>query len=263
MLTIYEKIENLTRNTNNNSYRIIGLELLNDFNRPKFKTQKELSEVCFVSISTITQFAKSISLSGYRELIVRLTVEKERYVSNQNINNDFDNNFEDLITLKKIYKWLQQNNVWINKISEQINAAQRITIFSSFQARPVTDFLAFQLQSRMIDVRVINIDIDILNSTNLVGQDDLKLAIVTGRDISSLIDVYLVNAMNVNSTNNFCITSLSQKQKVEKLKINHELVIDIQSEGKDFSYAQRYLALVSLFTTMISKIPHTKKYSSI
>ncbi|AHI52958.1 hypothetical protein SCULI_v1c06170 [Spiroplasma culicicola AES-1] len=256
MISIYERIENVARQEENSSYKIIAKNILEDFRGGLFRTQKDLSDKCFVSMSTVTQFSKHLLLSGYRELVVRLKVEREKF--NLALNNKKDEFYKEtnqkrFELLKNIYEWSKKNEDWLSSIINEINVMRKVLIVASWQAKDVCDILSKLLQSKLIRVKFINNDADILALNNAATYKDwVKLCIISGRDNNTLINFYLKTLIKEKHSSNFLISSASQIDKVKTIPFDKTLILNYDND--DSSYARRTMAMHLIFHEIFESI---------
>lgn len=252
--SVYERITSISKKTINESYKIISELLIKDFQNGVFRTQKQIADDCYVSLSTITKFSKKLEVSGYRELVLRLKFEKEKTSPKpKQEESKTELALDNIDILKKIYRWIIKNQNWIDDFSNKIKIYNKITIFTSYQMIEATEFLEKILTSKNIIIKKIYAENDYLNFEKIVEKNELKLAIITGKDNNSLLNYYLKQFFSNDSSNNYLITSNENSSKLEQLKYEKKLILDFPSDNV-FGYARKFLAIIILFEQIFERI---------
>ncbi|WP_381415271.1 hypothetical protein NPX79_00995 [Spiroplasma endosymbiont of Anurida maritima] len=254
MKSIYDQLELYERQKQNNSFRIISKELLKDFFTGNFRSQSKLANDCYMSPSTITYFSKSLNLSGYREMIVRLKVEYENHKFKSNSKNDESNFIEfESNNLKQYYsaiKWLKNNNVFLESLINEIKKTQKIVVFTSNQIHSAASFW----KELMYDVKDLQLEIINPSTSNINFFDKgsiwrnrswTKLFIVSGRDIRTITKM-------LENTNEKNIYAVLPKNLYDNFSFENRIPFDLQ--GDDYSLSYRHIAVEAMLTFLTNKL---------
>ncbi|QEH61739.1 hypothetical protein SCHIN_v1c05420 [Spiroplasma chinense] len=254
MISIYERIENLVKDNRNTTFKQIAKQILDDFNVGVFKSQNELADVCYVSMSTITQFAKAALCEGYKELAIRLKIEYENALisspTQKNINYDkVDTNSMEVLT-----GWAKDQSDFILQLASEINKVREIWIASSFQSMNVAKHLRDILTNQGIDVKVMDSSINLEVARHVDFTDKLVLVLLTGRDTLTLSRI--LEFLATLSKNVFIVTTLNHLTELPEVKEWKKSIINYNLSS-DYKY--RTFALFSLFLLLAEKIDNTPK----
>ncbi|AUB31312.1 hypothetical protein [Spiroplasma floricola] len=135
MESVLEKLERMTKNIENTSYKIISKEIVSKFFKGIFYNQEDLANSCYVSVSQITKFAKKIGYSGYRELLFNLKNEYSHY--------GWDKKNLEISTIEKfdqLSKWIMKNEKFVKTIAKEIKNKEIINVYVSYQVRHAATF---------------------------------------------------------------------------------------------------------------------------
>gem|GEM_PF-6688116 len=108
-----------------------------------------------------------------------------------------------------------------------------------------TEFLEKILTAKNIIIKKVYAENEYLNFEKIVEKNELKLAIITGKDNNSLLNFYLKQFFSNDSSNNYLITSNGNSSKLEQLKYEKKLILDFDSNIS--GYARKFLAIIILF----------------
>ncbi|AKU79589.1 hypothetical protein [Spiroplasma turonicum] len=249
MVSIYERIENIVKDNKNTTFKIIGKQILNDWHLGIFKSQYEISESCFVSLATVTQFAKACLCEGYKELIIRLRVEYEQRMQNFKLGSNIDYEPDKPKIINEIYSWLEENDEFINKFTDRIKETKKLWICPSYQAMYSCRFLEDILTNSGIDVKLVDLSVSLEMARTREFKGELIIVILSGRDTETLNRTieYLLNFKNelfiITTPNN--IYELPEAQQVNSMVINFT--------DNNFLYKYRAYALITLFLKISEK----------
>ncbi len=244
MLSIYEQLENLSRQTKKTTFKLIATKLIEMYSSGVFKTQDEISRDCYVAKSTVTKFAQSIKCSGYRELIVLMKVEYQKILTKKKLKSveqdkkDFINN--------SIIKWVYEDIDFVKSFKEDLKYIKSVNIVPSFQSMESANFLAqvllnSNIYSQIIDVSKQNYLIKKLN----VFDNSINLIILTGRDNETLLKFIKKNYLYFSQNINYIISTLNQIEKLNYLPQKSQKIITFEGDNSGFFY--RHIALTQLF----------------
>ncbi|AKX34005.1 transcriptional regulator [Spiroplasma litorale] len=242
MVSVYERIENIVKDNKNTTFKIIGKQILSDWHLGIFKTQYEISESCFVSLATVTQFAKACLCEGYKELIIRLRVEYEQRMQTQQVGESMQD-IEKSKIINEIYSWIENNNEFIEKLVKKIKSTKKLWICPSSQAIYSCKYLEDILTNAGKDVKLVDLSVSLEMARSREFKGELILVILSGRDTETLDRTieYLLNFKNdlfiITTPNN--IYELSDEQQANSMVINFK--------DNNFLYKYRAYALITLF----------------
>ncbi|AUM62585.1 hypothetical protein [Spiroplasma monobiae] len=249
MLSVYERVENLIKDNKNTTFKLIGKQLLTDWSVGVFKSQNEISESCFVSLATVTQFAKACLCEGYKELSIRLRVEYENVMQNQSktvIANEANDNGMRTV----IYHWVNENDDFLLDLANKINEKRKVWICPSYQSMYAAKFLEDVLTNVGIQAKIIDMSINLEVGKHLEFSDELIVILLTGRDTETTVIAleYLMKAKN----DIFVITTPSNITELPEIKEFKHMLINFQDNN--FFYKYRCYALITLFFSLSEKI---------
>ncbi|ASP28111.1 transcriptional regulator [Spiroplasma corruscae] len=249
MVSIYERIENLVKDNKNTTFKIIGKQIQSDWHLGIFKTQYEISEACFVSLATVTQFAKACLCEGYKELIIRLRVEYEqRMQTQQSTPLDYEPDKSKIIN--EMYLWIENNDDFINNFVSKLKTSKKLWICPSSQAMYSCKFLEDILTNAGIDVKLVDLSVSLEMARTREFKGELILVILSGRDTETLNRTieYLLNFKNelfiITTPNN--IYEIAEENQVNTMLINFT--------DNNFLYKYRAYALLTLFLKISEKL---------
>ncbi len=218
MTSIYEKLENLTREYKNTTDKIIALNIINTMRQKKILTQKQLADICFVSESKITKFIQSLGEPNFKTFASSL--KKEHFLYDSINKTNFKS---DILALIKM--WCNKNSVFIKNLATAIKNNININIYASAQ----TSWIAQGIRDLLISYNkrplILSKNFDIFNEP-LVNNEDINIVLFYGRDNFTLNSyLKLINDKTIKA-NNFVITSEKQYEKVflesdNKLKLDY------------------------------------------
>ncbi|QGS51466.1 hypothetical protein [Spiroplasma tabanidicola] len=248
MESIVGKLWSVANRGDSNTYKLIAKKLNDCFIDSIFPSQRELSSMCFCSISTITQFSKSIGLEGYRELIVRLKVELERFNFNsKKDNNNINNNFD---TVTFIKRWLDLNKDFINKLTNKIKLYKKITLLCSYHLIDINSYLKKITKKMNVEINIIDLTSELFKYRTYEKDNTVNLAIISGFDNESLCSIYLPYFLT-SFENAFLLISHSQHEKI--INLTNSNVMFWSFYGDDSSYEKRFLALILIFNLIFEE----------
>ncbi|AHI53036.1 MurR/RpiR family transcriptional regulator [Spiroplasma culicicola] len=254
MISMYERIENLVKDNRNTTFKSIAKQLLDDFNQGIFKNQNELADACFVSMSTVTQFAKATLCEGYKELAIRLKIEHESMLAKQQPTKEINYNQVDDQNLNIINEWALNSSDFILKLAEQINQEKKLWIAPSFQSMYTARHFENILRNQGVDARVMDSSINLEVVRHVDYKDQLVLVIMTGRDTETLSRILeflekLSKRVYIIITTNH-LTEVPEVEEWTKTIINYNLSSD---------YKYRAHALMTLFLLIAEKVENKPK----
>ncbi|AVN64481.1 MULTISPECIES: MurR/RpiR family transcriptional regulator [Mesoplasma] len=246
--SIREKLNLIYESNETVSHKLIAKYLIDCLDKGSIPTSKECSQVCFVSESTLTAFSKKYGYEGFREIIIRIKVERELYKPFEKTKlKTKDTNVRKLFL--KYMDQIDAQDPQVNKLIEEIKNARKVFIFSSYEQNENVELFASQLQFMDIESyfnskrRLHDMWIDKSN------ESDLCLFIVSGLDNQNLVSLYK-QACDMNKKT-FVVTSSSQSHKF----INNKNLIVLQQESNMEIYLSiRNIILNYLFTKIIIKL---------
>ncbi|QBQ07618.1 hypothetical protein SGLAD_v1c04190 [Spiroplasma gladiatoris] len=252
MVSIYERIENLVKDNKNTTFKLIAKQILEDFNNGVFKSQNELADACYVSMSTITQFSKSALCEGYKELAIRLKIEYENAMIAPKKRDEIDYKELDTRSFEIINDWVLSYSDFILSLANQINTKKKIWLAPSFQTMPVARHFENILRNQGVDVHLMDSAINLELVRHVDFKDELILVIMTGRDtltLSRILEYIEKITKNVYliTTNNH-IEEIPEVEGWKKILINYSL-------SNDYKY--RVQALITLFLLVSEKLDNT------
>ncbi|AOG60326.1 hypothetical protein SHELI_v1c03730 [Spiroplasma helicoides] len=254
MTSIYERIENLVKDNRNTTFKSIAKKILDDFNEGIFKSQNELAEACFVSMSTITQFSKAALCEGYKELIIRLKIEHENAMKAKPNHAEIDYHNLDTEHLEHINNWVMTCSDFILKLASEINKDKKLWIAPSFQSMPVAKHFENILINQGVDVRVMDSSINLEIVRHFDFTDQLILVLMTGRDTLTLSRI--LEYLEKISKNVFLVTTANHITETPDVEGWNKIMINY-SANSDYKY--RAHALLTLFLLIAEKIDNTPK----
>ncbi|AGR41040.1 MurR/RpiR family transcriptional regulator [Spiroplasma taiwanense] len=249
MLSVYERVENLIKDNKNTTFKLIGKQILTDWNIGVFKTQNEISETCFVSLATVTQFAKACLCEGYKELIIRLRVEYENVMQNSaKVNLGSSENKNQMINI--INDWVEQNDEFISDLAAKIMKVKKLWICPSFQGMYSAKFLEDALTNLGIQAKLIDLSINLEIAKHVDFRNELIVVLLTGRDTETTIRTleYLIQFKNEV----FIITTPSNIIEWPEIQNQKHMLVNFQDNN--FFYKYRSYALITLFFSLTEKI---------
>ncbi|WP_169729893.1 hypothetical protein [Mesoplasma seiffertii] len=185
---MYKKVENLSRDNRKTAFKLVAEQIVKDFSKGLFKTQEQLASECYVSKSTITQFAKNLGCTGFRELQTRLKVDYENNFVEQ------DSNYSSHLTVKDYYlsfeKWISENYVFLTDLLKGIKSKEEVFLFPSFQTQYAGKFFVDVLEKHNLVANIFNLEKDFNKLKKINWENKLILIIFTGRDNASLKIIY-------------------------------------------------------------------------
>ncbi|ATI74343.1 MurR/RpiR family transcriptional regulator [Mesoplasma florum] len=246
--SIKEKLTVTYNNNESNTHKLIAKYLLDCLEENKTPTSKECSEVCFISESALTSFSKKYGYNGFREIAIRIKVEREYYkdFEKQKLSAKPSTLFNQVVqNIKQID--LQEDE--ISLLVSLLKECGRTFLFSSYEQNFNVEIFASQLQYKGIDSN--------FNSQRKMNpiwidyckEDDLCIFFAFGLD-----NQYLVNYYNLvkNKTKNIVIvTSSSQSHKFQEFKAE---ILIYEHNREDIYLSMRSVVLNYLFTKVIIKL---------
>lgn len=259
MASIIEQIE-ITSKGDEGAYPLLAKELLDCFANNNFIAQQELADKCYCSIATVTNFAKSFSLLGYRELITRLKVEREKYFYIKQ-EDEIESTTSSKISFETALialEFVKSKADFIQNLVETIYQSKKLIIYSSSQLLESVTYLSKALSAIDITTKIVDINLEYQNLNSIQKQADqsANLFVISGRDTGFLIDYFLINLFRGKAP--FVITTTSQINKLKDIDLSNTITFDYKND--DSSYAKRSLVATTLFNIIIENIE--KKYNS-
>ncbi|ATZ18542.1 hypothetical protein ESOMN_v1c01570 [Williamsoniiplasma somnilux] len=244
----FNKLIEVANSLENSSYKIIAETILKNFKKGCFLSQQKLSEEAHVSAPLITIFCQKIGYSGYREFLIYLKLDYEKYFSRNNINLNmqkkkyslnidymreiYDNFFKDIILSSNFFE----------KFIKNLNKLQNLIIYNSHQTNKVGDFIMNLLNGKGFkSVKNFNPSENDINSwQNYCHANAIYLFFLLGHDTNEIMDAI---QNNENREKIFIITSNGQKEKVQDFP--NVFVISSHIAYNDFFY--RTILLQTMF----------------
>ncbi|AXK51551.1 hypothetical protein [Spiroplasma alleghenense] len=207
-----------------NTTEVIASILVDKFMIGVFPNSKELAQEAIVSESYITQFAKKLGYTGYRELLTRLKYEFEHFHGEKEPTHIELDIFQDLQkdVVENINYFQKYKSVFL-KLAQEISNSSKIFIYSSYQLRNFTQLFFENLL--LLNKNVLKFDhtMQMIESSNLVEENDLVIAFISGQDNSHFIEV--LQMAGKKTKNIFCITSHSQENRF-KIDRDRKIIMD-------------------------------------
>ncbi|WP_338985556.1 hypothetical protein [Spiroplasma endosymbiont of Diplazon laetatorius] len=249
MLSVYERVENLIKDNKNTTFKLIGKQILTDWSVGVFKSQNEISESCFVSLATVTQFAKACLCEGYKELSIRLRVEYENVMQNQS-KTVIGSETDEAGMRSVICHWVNENDNFLLDLANKINEKRKVWICPSYQSMYAAKFLEDVLTNVGIQAKIIDMSINLEVGKHLEFNDELIVILLTGRDTETTVIAleYLLKAKNEI----FVITTPSNISELPAIKELKHMLVNFQDNN--FFYKYRCYALITLFFSLSEKI---------
>ncbi|ATI72963.1 MurR/RpiR family transcriptional regulator [Mesoplasma florum] len=244
MKSAIEKLTAVANEYKDSSYKFIAETILKKLiNKELNISQKELSELCFVSESTITKFSKFLGFSGFREFWFLLKSEVNALNSHEK---DFFTKEKDFFS--PIIKWVAKEENFIKELSNSISNCDEVIINSSYQMQTSAEFMFNSFNS--IGKKTSLINHAFFNISNIeVKRNYVFVIILSGRDNETLL-VYINSLKHLVADKNvkiYIITTEKQEQKID-IQTKEMIRIDLVKDWP--SFVQRNIAL----TVMIGKI---------
>ncbi|WP_339021608.1 hypothetical protein [Spiroplasma endosymbiont of Atherix ibis] len=249
MLSVYERVENLIKDNKNTTFKLIGKQILADWSVGIFKTQNEISESCFVSLATVTQFAKACLCEGYKELSIRLKVEYENVMQNQ-AKSVIGNEIEQVGMRAVICQWANENDDFLIDLANKINEKRKVWICPSYQSMYPAKFLEDVLINIGIQTKIIDMSFNLEIGKHLEFNNELIVILLTGRDTETVVIAleYLLKGNN----DLYIITTPSNISEFPQIRELKHMLINFQDNN--FFYKYRCYALITLFFALSEKI---------
>ncbi|AVN60436.1 hypothetical protein CG007_02300 [Mesoplasma entomophilum] len=250
MNSIYKKVDNLSRDNRETTFKLVADQILKDFSRGLFRTQDELAKKCFVSKSTITQFAKILECTGFRELQIRLKIEYENNFNKKNTN------YSKHLTVREYYisfeKWISENYDFLIDFSDDIKKKEEVFLFPSFQTQYASNFLIDVLEKHDYQANIFNLEKDLNKLKKIEWEKKLVLLILTGRDNGSLKLIYEYLTSIGSEVYIICSTNW-------KFDNNNTKTMYFDNKLCERKYVDRNFWLINLFK-LLEELLITKKY---
>lgn len=213
--SIREKLVVISQMQKKDADNVIANILLKYYDENVFLSQKELADFCHTSISMITNFSKKLNYSGYRELLLRLKMEREYYVfQKRKIHNGLVNENLFLNSQNHSLKMLnqisdQESN--LKTIIKTLKNAQKIFIFASYEQLKNAESFYNVLTLKNYDVVFSQYrkvyDFFVKNMTS----KDVAFFLIGGLDNQTLVQYY--NRLKNHNMDIVVISSASQEWK--------------------------------------------------
>ncbi|ASZ08765.1 MurR/RpiR family transcriptional regulator [Mesoplasma chauliocola] len=241
MKSAIEKLTSVANEYKDSTYKFIAEIIIKKLiNKELNITQKELSELCFVSQSTITKFSKFLGFSGFREFWFLLKKELEDYDSVNKVIFETERTF-----FNPIFQWLDVNQPFLTLLVKNILSSEEYLIYYSYQLQSSAEFMSNSLNSIGIKTSLINHAY--FNGINFMeNSNKTVLAMISGPDNESIIaDLHNLknNFKKENFSNVFIL--VSEKQQ-EKIPVEFQNIANIDIIKNWPSFVQRNIA-VSIF----------------
>ncbi|AUB31464.1 hypothetical protein [Spiroplasma floricola] len=249
MLSVYERVENLIKDNKNTTFKLIGKQILADWSVGIFKSQNEISESCFVSLATVTQFAKACLCEGYKELSIRLKVEYENVMQNQ-AKSVIGNETEQVGMRSVICHWVNENENFLFDLANKINEKRKVWICPSYQSMYPAKFLEDVLINIGIQTKIIDMSVNLEVGKHLEFNNELIIILLTGRDTETVVIAldYLLKGNN----DIYIITTPSNISELPQIRELKHMLVNFQDNN--FFYKYRCYALITLFFALSEKI---------
>ncbi|ALD66480.1 MurR/RpiR family transcriptional regulator [Spiroplasma cantharicola] len=241
MTYVFDNLKIISKEFEDTTFKIIAKRILENADRAIFCDQEELAAQTFVSISTITKFAKKMGFSGFRELNFKMKNEWRK------LDYERKEKMETFEIFQSIEKWIHLNEDFINTVCEKIRESDFINIYTSYQANESSRYFANMLYEYEKNVTVLNNEFRFKAKKN--NEKGFNLLILTGRDNDTLIDNFS-KAYDENYTN-FLISSDKQIDKLN-FKFTKKMTVDYSLDNSQFS--SREVVLHMLFFYIFKKI---------
>ncbi|WP_338983258.1 hypothetical protein [Spiroplasma endosymbiont of Othius punctulatus] len=256
MQTIYEMLLELRDSQKNFTFKQIATNLIEFYKHGEFENQEDFAKRNFVSISTLTKFAKSLNLSGYRELIIRLKVESEiEHNKMKSTVNPGQGIKFDVEVLQNITQWIVENSDTINKITDLLLNNKRINFYISpaiaNSCKNFSETLAYMGYS----TKIYNVAMySGFTPPAKLGIDEVSdvvnFIIISGPNILSFFEIFEKN-LNTNFEKNILMSSPTKVKSI-KIESNTKLLFNAQSDDSSFLY--RNTLLENLFLIISTKL---------
>ncbi|AHI52795.1 hypothetical protein [Spiroplasma culicicola] len=245
MKAIKEFLLNTLKFDNSDINKKIAKNLLESYNTDKYLSLKELSLKSYCSESAITKFCKKIELSGYKELIICLQIEKEKYLRNNVENISFGQNYI-FDYLDFIKSEITLNRQWIENFKISLQEKKKLYIFSCYQLMDIANF--FREYSEFKGTRTIFSAIRHFEGRSIQNaiseNNSIILIFLSGQDNNWLIDeIYSVIKKNRNSKDIYIISSKSQSNKIEQKNLYQ---LNSYKMYSGYEYRRIYLDILCL-----------------
>ncbi|ALD66424.1 hypothetical protein [Spiroplasma cantharicola] len=218
---LYKKIEKISKNDLNNTFKIVSQQILKDFWNNSFKKQKQLAKICNVSEATITNFSKTVSVSGYRELVIILKLE-------------YKNNFIDIKKSKtskiseifiNFTNFTKNTNFKIDLFKKRVlEANKEIVIMSSYETSFSSIFLSDLLNQKNYKTNIFDLSKNLNNLNQIHFLDYSYIFIFTGNETESLYNAYEFLKNKIDKNNIFILYTYLWEKNFEL--IDNKLFLD-------------------------------------
>ncbi|PPE05640.1 hypothetical protein [Mesoplasma corruscae] len=210
-------------NYNNGLDSLIAHKILLNYEQNKSIKPKVISQLCNVSVSTLTLFSKRLGYDGYSELYYRVMIEKEFYKTEKNI---ISNNKEN-------------NDPKILDLVNRIHNSEKIFFLKSEETSSV--FIDFLISILSFEKKVVFTKRRKLEKyyVNFIDNKTLFIVFATGLEISELwnnIDLYMNYKINI-----FLITTEANRDLVKKYNLeDSSYFVEDQIKSKEFILRTMY-----------------------
>ncbi|ARU91693.1 hypothetical protein SCLARK_001130 [Spiroplasma clarkii] len=249
MISVYERVENLALDSKNTTFTTIAKQILSDFNEGIFRNQNELSDICFVSMSTVTQFSKATLCEGYKELTIRLKIEYENRMLVKPIRDAENVDELSLQVLEIINAWAIDAKEFILSLAKEINQKKRIWIAPSSQSLPATRNLHDILLNQGVDVKLMDSSTNLEVARHFDFKNELVLMVVTGRDTLTLQRI--LEYLEKLSRKVYIITTLNHAEEIPVVDGWNILYLNL---NKYTDYKYKLHALNTLYFYWVKKL---------
>ncbi|ALD66478.1 MurR/RpiR family transcriptional regulator [Spiroplasma cantharicola] len=244
-MTVINKLIKLSDSVEETNFKAIAKKIIDNFAKGEFKNQEDLAKQCYVSLSTITKFSQKIGCAGYRELIFILKNEYDHYGWTENVNK-----VSSLERFDSIQKWIIENSLFIEKITQAIKEVKIINLYPSNQIRHASAYIIELFDNLNKIVRVISSEY--IKNTVKNDENELEILIICSSNNNSIIKTYEDETNEKNKK--FLITTASQDIQLD-VDFTDKILINYQFDKSKSIY--RNIALEMLFLHIFEHIKNT------
>ncbi|ASZ09202.1 hypothetical protein CK556_02435 [Mesoplasma chauliocola] len=245
--SIREKLNSIYESNEISSHKLIAKYLIDCLDNDKTPTTKECSEVCFISESALTAFSKKYGYQGFREIAVRIKVERELYKPfKKDTKRVKTTNVRELVN--KYFDQIDLQEDQLNKLVNKIKDANKVYLISSYEQEENVNLFSSELHFKNIEAyftkqkRLEDMWIEKCEA------NDLSIFLVCGLDNQSLTRLYTL--AKEQQKNIFIISSSSQSHKFKE-----ENSIILQQEcDMEIYLSIRSIVINYLFAKILSKL---------
>jgi len=229
----------MEKNTDNPNYRRLAETLHMSFYGQEWKTAKELSKECYVSESTITNFAKKLGYSGYRELKWDLIKTREDYSRPDNKDKNLKQlmeNYNDSIKTQ-LDNTLNHISV-LNNFLAEFEESPNLFLFSSYQLDDMAEYFADLINLKKINLFYNRTKLYAYLNVDKIQKNDMVVVFDSGQDTKLL--EYTFEKARTKTDKVYVFASKSQSEKV--LSPDRTVILDLP--GIKTHNSSRHLVLL-------------------